>query len=165
MKTDLMTKDPDTLKEKSFKSPLLIIILASLLYFAFIRPTRLIVNSKIHYPFISTIFSDYIVVLSPNNTAAVVVDKDESDKHLWLALPFGVFYVIPMVLLLIQRNGPLVRKLTFYHLFLSIIPIFYLMAIGKLANFIPSNIFQRLNIVLGSVFTILAIKKSLASTQ
>lgn len=137
--------------------PILIIILTSLLYIALIRPTRLIVNTKIYYPFIATIFSNYKVYLPLNNTAAVIVNKDEPGKHLWLALPFGVFYFIPMVLLLFHRNWPIVKKLTFYHLFLSIIPIFLLMASFKVINFIPPNIFQHFNIVLGFVFTVIAL--------
>jgi len=122
----------------------------------------LIFNEKIFLPAISSIFSDYEVSLPPNKTASVVVGKNSVDKKLWLPLPFGGFYIIPFVLLALKRNWILVKKLTYYYLFLSIIPFIFLMSIfNKVINYIPFGLFQQLTIVLGLVFTILTVKDNM----
>lgn len=106
-------------------------------------------NEKIFLPAISSIFSDYEVSLPPNKTASVVVGKNSVDKKLWFPLPFGGFYIIPFVLLALKRKWIHVKKLTYYHLFLSIIPFIFLIPVfNKMINNIPFGLFQQLTIVL-----------------
>jgi len=42
-----------------------------------------------------------------------------NNDGLWIIPPFNGFYIIPAVLLALRRNWLLVKKLTYYHLFLS----------------------------------------------
>ena len=160
------------------KSTIIIFLATIIIYVAAIKPARLLINEKLFLPAISSIFPNYEVNVATNGTAVIVINHREdknnafSHKHLntitrkhYLALPFGGMFIIPFVLLVFQKNWELAKKFTFYHLFLTIIPIVLLMINFNVFNIIPSNIFQRLNIVLGFVFTILAIRKPVASTH
>jgi hypothetical protein len=140
-----------------FLKPILIIISTSLLYITLVKPARLIANNKIYYPLISAIFSDYKVSLPSNNTASIIMNQNNLTNNLWIAFPFGGFYIIPAVLLAFKRKWDFVRKLTYYHLILSLIPFIFLMPIfNKVINSIPFDLFQQLTIALGIIFTILA---------
>jgi len=69
-------------------------------------------------------------------------------------------------LLAFQRNWKLAKQLTFYHLVLALLPLFFLLpVINILLQYVPTSLFSKLNIVLGFIFIIIAFKKPVASTQ
>ena len=125
------------------------------------------INEKLFYPILSSILPNYQVSIAPNHTAGLVIaqkpDSSIENSKLsivksWIALPFGGMYIIPLVLLVFQKNWKLAKQLTFYHLLLTLMPIVLLMISFKVFNIIPQSIFQNLNIVLGFVFLIIAYK-------
>ena len=138
-----------------FLKPILLIILISLLYITLVKPARLIANNKIYYPLISAIFSNYKVNLPSDNSVAVIINKKNvNNDELWIILPFNGLYILPAILLALRRNWFLVKKLTYYHLFLTLIPLLFL---NKFLIY-PSGLFFHLRFLLGLVFTFRAFK-------
>jgi len=145
-----------------FLKPILLIILISLLYITLVKPFRLIANNKIYYPLISAIFSNYKVNLPLDNLVAVIINKKNvNNDELWIFPPFSGRYILPAVLLALRRNWFLVKKLTYYHLFLTLIPLLFL---NKFLIYpsgppgYPSGLFNHLTFLLGLVFTFRAFK-------
>ena len=127
-------------------------------YYILIVPSRIVVNNDIFYPVISTIFP--YNEIKPAETY-LVINQENYNKNLYLKLPFGGYYIIPAVLLALRKNWILVKKLTYYHLFLSLIPLIFL---NKFLIY-PNNLFQHLIILLGLVFTFRAFKDYLTDHQ
>lgn len=69
-------------------------------------------NEQMFFPVIAYLFIDHEVELAPNASPAVVIKKgvDRSSSHqqnfhnLWIGFPFGVFFIIPLVLLAWNRQ-------------------------------------------------------------
>ena len=137
-----------------FLKPILLIILTSFLYITLVKPARLIVNNKIYYPLISAIFSNYKVNLPSDNSVAVIINKKNVNNDVLFIPPFNGLYILPAVLLALRRNWFLVKKLTYYHLFLTLIPLLFL---NKFIIY-PSGLFINLILLLGLVFTFRAFK-------
>ena len=154
--------DREQFVDRNLFKPILIIISTSLIYIVLIKPARLIVNQKIFFPLVSSIVSGSQVSLPSNNSATIIINQNNHNDKLWMALPFGGFYIIPAVLLVFRKNWDFVRKLTYYHLFLFLIPFIFLTPVfDKAINYIQIDLFQQLTVGLGIIFTILASKEYL----
>tara|TARA_B100000315_G_C14437213_1_gene522991 strand:- start:442 stop:909 length:468 start_codon:yes stop_codon:yes gene_type:complete len=142
-----------------FSKTIFLIIILSLLHNFIIRPLRFSFNENLLYNFVTSIKPEYNVELSPDSAAIIINKPNKYDDKLWIFFPFGIFYTIPIGLLLYQRNWSLVKKLTTYHLFLSLIPVIFLLPYLNIAiGYIPKIFFLQLIMALGLIFTIIAIK-------
>lgn len=146
--------------------PFLIIIFTVFIYVIMVKPFRVMVNQKVFYPVMSEIFSGYDIIPAPNKSTAVVIkhkpiaqEGTEVDQHdLWFSLPFDGLFIIPFVLLVYIRKWKLVKQFTLYHVIISLLPILFLLPVLNLNSIIPMGIFQKLNIVLCFVYTVLGVK-------
>ena len=125
-------------------------------YYILIVPVRIVINNNIFYPAISSIFP--YSEIKPNETS-LVINSDDPNKFFYFKLPFGGYYIIPTVLLILKKNWIAVKIYTYFHLSLFAILLVFLMPFfNKALNYIPLGFFYKLPETLGFIFTFLAVK-------
>ena len=146
--------------------PFLIIIFTVFIYVIMVKPFRVMVNQKVFYPVMSEIFSGYDIIPAPNKSTAVVIKHkpiaregtEVGHRDFWFSLPFGGFFIIPFVLLVYYRNWKRVKQFTVYHVIISLLPLLFFLPVLNIHPMLPTGIFQKLNIVLCFVYTVLGLK-------
>lgn len=133
----------------------------SLLHNFLVRPIRFTLNKNVFYNFITIINPKYNIEISPDSAAIIINKPNDNKNKFWIFFPFGIFYTIPVGLLLFQRKWLFVKKLTIYHLFLSLLPIVFLLPfLNYFIGYIPKIFFLQFVMALGLFFTVIAIKKN-----
>jgi len=142
--------------------PIIIIVIASLLYIVLIKPLRGILNRKVFFPVLSMVLPDDEVSLPLNNSAMIILGSTSEEDRVWISFPFGGLFFIPLALFAYKKNINYCALLTYFHLgiftfsFILVLPTF-----RSVFSYFPTNIIDNMSMALGIIFTLIAFKSYL----
>ena len=138
--------------------PIIIIIIASLLYIVLIKPLRGIINHKVFFPVLSMVLPDDEVSLPLNNSAMIILESKMDEGRVWISFPFGGFYFVPLALFAYKKNKKYCALLTYYHVGFFILSFILALATSRnIFSYFPTNMMNNMLMALGFIFTIIAV--------
>ena len=100
---------------------LLTLIASFLLYFTFIRQVRIKINSELIYPiFVQYEESNNAKIIASQRRINIIPNGNSTPRG--FGIPFGGYFLLPFIILLISRDLKVASGLIGYHLFLFIGP-------------------------------------------
>ena len=125
-------------------------------------------NEILLHPILSQFFTNNIQVLIPkDNQFAVHIQNKEFDKPVKVKIPFGRWWLIPMCILLCSKSKEMIKRLTIYHFFTTLllpttIAIIFIDYVWVSSLIKP---LYTLELILAFLFTLIGIKRYIIKSK
>jgi len=118
-------------------------------------------NEQVLFPLVKKWAPEKNVQLQSNDVAVVYISQNKSSvEPTSIIFPFGGFYCVPMLLLVLLKKGLWIKYFTAFHLGLFGISFLLFPFLGpKLGNFL-SGLSQTMTMIIGFSITILAANRN-----
>lgn len=136
-----------------------ILIFSSIFYLIFFKPLRLLINEHIILPLLKSLLSHYDISIPKADHTEVLIQSFNNGNEMMLQLPFNGFYIIPTMLMLIEKNFDHFTMFTLIHFALIIFPLLFFLIGVDLPIILTGSIFHSLFVFFSLLFTILLLNQ------